>query len=190
MAGQTNHGIPTKLNGPHGIPGYPFTTQDEGGERELAAHRDQAEFDALVRWDGRNGYIFFESEDERKSGVPFTKEGRPKPPVMVRMLLQKFDHNAGRLESKSKDLDLIRRERVLIRHFRANGYDKPEADAKRRLDAEAEVWDKAVKMGISATALLDANLRGEKPPLGATRHHDAKAPLDGKPVEAKTKEGK
>jgi len=187
---QTNHGIPTKLDGPHGIPGYPFTTQDAGGERELAAHKNQTEFDALVRWDGKNGYIFFENKDERKSGVPFNTEGRPKPPVMVRMLLQKFDHNAARLESKSKDLDLIKRERVLIRFFRDNGYDKPKADAKRRLDAEAEVWDEAVKRDISASALLDANLRGDEPPLGAVRHYDARTPLDGNPVTTKAKKGK
>lgn len=189
MAGQANHGIPTQLDGHHKIKGYPFTTQDCGGERELAAHREDTEFDALVRWDGKNGYIYFENADERKSGVPFTREGRPKPPVMVRMLLKKFDDNAARLESKSKGLDLIRRERVLIRHFRNNGYDKPKADAKMRLDAEEEVWDKAVKLGISATALLDANLRGEEPPIGLSRHYTL-TPLDGKPVEAKTKKGK
>jgi len=167
MAQQFNQGIPVRGSmGPQAdhMRAYPFTPQDQGGPREKAAHESNQEFLCLVRWDGGEGYIFHDPRSRSQiSGKRIDADGHQLAEKTVTLFLRQVDGSAFCLESRSKDLDLIRRERELIVLFRRQGYDDPFKSAEQRLALEEKVWDKAKEAGIKASDWVDAEIQGIDP---------------------------
>jgi len=141
-----------------------FTGQDAGGPREQKAHLEETQFKIIVRDDERNGYwIEDPSNGSRVTGSRRNKNGPPKPPMRLEMRLRNADDVRYAVESDDKNLDIIYRERDLIKHMRRCGYDNPVEAASMRLKAEMKVWDKAKEIGVIASDYVDAEIQGIDP---------------------------
>ena len=136
-----------------------FTGQDQGGPLEQKAHLEETQFWVIVRDDERGGYwITDPSNNSRITGSRRNANGPPRPPVKHQMLLRSADDVRYAVESIDKNLDVIYRERDLIRYMRICGYDEPISAATERLNAELEVWDKAIELDMKPWDYLDAEL--------------------------------
>jgi len=160
-----NHGMPTRGAGTAvKAKTMRFTGQDAGGPREQKAHLEETQFRIIVRDDERGGYwIEDPSNNSRVTGSRRNKNGPPRPPFKLEMRLRNADDVRYAVESDDKALDIIYRERDLIKHMRRCGYDEPVAAATERLSHEMKVWDEAVKLGIKATDYVDAKIQGIDP---------------------------
>jgi len=139
------------------------STQDQGGPREQQAHRENAQFSVVVRDDGRGGYWVENAQGHRETGSLRSKDGGILRETVKPRLLREIDKAAYAIESRDKELDLIRRERQLIRIYRSRQSNDPVKAATLRLKEELKHWDKATKIGITAGEYLDANLLGIDP---------------------------
>ena len=170
--------------------GHPYTRRDQGGPRELAAHKSERMFNVLVRCDGRGGYHVSDRNGEGKiSGSTINKRdpNRPLKPRHTELQLRDFDDSRYALEPTCLELKLIERERQLITHFRNLGEDDPYAATEIRLEAEEEIWEKAESMGINPSDYVDAELQGIDPKTMARKKKYTLKPMN--PVNGKAKRG-
>lgn len=164
MAG--NLGIPVRRaeQPKNSMLSYPFSGQDKGGPREYAAHEGNREFTCIVRSDGMGGYMFRDPRTgSEMCGKSHDAAGNLLAEKQVNLFLAQVDKSAWNLESRDRELDIIRRERELIDFFRRQGHDDPIKSTAARLALEEKVWDEAVAEGVKPSDWVDAKMRGVDP---------------------------